>query len=138
MKRIIKKGELLSYAFADLGTEDSNNRFVAREDIVVSTKKPKKDEEEITILVKTFPNGEVWASTTRGERKTGAVGRDAWSAIRNMAQFAIKMDKSRKNEEKNMKRIRCKSTLSNTAAHKGANIKIGKHRRAATKRGRRS
>ena len=37
-----------------------------------------------------------------------------------------------------MKRIRCKSTLWNTASHKGANIKIGKHRRAATKRGRRS
>ena len=37
-----------------------------------------------------------------------------------------------------MKRIRCKSTLLNTAAHKGANIKIGKHRRAAKKRGRRS
>ena len=37
-----------------------------------------------------------------------------------------------------MKRIRCKSTLWNTAAHKGANIKIGKHRRAAKKRGRRA
>ena len=37
MNRIIKKGELLSYAFCDLGTEDKDGRFVAKEDIEVST-----------------------------------------------------------------------------------------------------
>lgn len=33
-----------------------------------------------------------------------------------------------------MKRIKCKSTVSGTVAHKGSNLKNNKHKRAAAKR----
>lgn len=33
-----------------------------------------------------------------------------------------------------MKRIKCKSTTSNTCAHKGSNLKNGKHLRAKAKK----
>lgn len=37
MARKIPKGEVLSYATCDYGTEDSYDRFVAKEDLVLLT-----------------------------------------------------------------------------------------------------
>lgn len=37
MKKKIKKGERLSYGFAEFGTEDENKRWVAKEDLIVYT-----------------------------------------------------------------------------------------------------
>ena len=40
--RIIPKGELLNYGFCEFGTEDEQNRHVAREDLLVEELNPEK------------------------------------------------------------------------------------------------
>lgn len=39
MAQKIQKGELLSYATCTYGEEDENDRYVAKEDLVIMTKK---------------------------------------------------------------------------------------------------
>lgn len=56
-------------------------------------------EEKVTFRVRTFANGEVWADTSYGTRKSGAVGKDTFDAIANCAKWIRKMSAMRHKDE---------------------------------------